>query len=93
MNAQKLTQDILQYVGDDEVSKWYAGIATNPVNRLFVDHKVEQNGQWIHGPADSVGDTRAIESHLHGLGFDGGGGGGDNPQHVYAYKKTPTTIE
>lgn len=94
MTAQKLTQDILQYVGNDEVRGWYAGIATNPENRLFNDHRVDkQNGRWIHGQADSVDDARAIESHLHSLGFDGDIGGGDNPQHVYAYKKTPASVE
>lgn len=75
---------------------WYAGIATNPKQRLFNEHNVKENGLWICTKNPCATDTiaRQIEKTLLNLGFDGGTGGGDSStKHVYVYKKTPYTIE
>ena len=74
-------------------SDWYVGIATNPKDRLFQDHNVNQNGDaWIFRQAESESIAREIEDYfVNTLNTDGGTGGGDNPDSVYAYKKKSHT--
>ena len=75
-------------------SDWYVGIATNPKDRLFNDHNVnEQNDVWIFRTADTDDIARSIEQYfLTQRETDGGPGGGSNSSKVvYAYKKTPVT--
>ena len=66
---------------------WYAGIATDPRARLFVDHNVnERTDLWIYRDAGSEAAARAAERYLLGLGCKGDEGGGDNrTRFVYAY--------
>ena len=69
---------------------WYCGIAADPDQRLFNNHNVPEGGWWIKRDAGSEQTARDTEDYLVGLGFDGGGGGGDySTIHVYAYKKIP----
>lgn len=71
---------------------WYVGITSNPKQRLFNDHGVNEKYVWIHSPADTNQAARAVEEYLLSLGCDGGSGGGDNSSTVvYAYKKTSYT--
>ena len=96
MINNQLIADIKNYVGEHggSYSGWYAGIATNPKDRLFSDHNVqEEGGAWIFNNAGSEQNARDTEKHLLNIGFDGGDGGGDTPIYVYAYKKTSDTIE
>jgi len=76
---------------------WYCGIAADANQRLFNDHCVPQGkgkAWWISRDAGSEQTARDTEEHLIDLGFDGGGGGGDNStKHIYAYKKIPGTTE
>ncbi len=73
---------------------WYCGIATNPKRRLFNDHNVPEKSWWIRRNAETEQNARDTEKYLLDLGFDGDDGGGDSSTiHVYAYKKTSTTIE
>ncbi len=75
-------------------SNWYCGIASNPDQRLFDDHNVsKEEGWWIKKDAGNEQNARDTEKHLLDLGFDGGGGGGDNPTYVYAYRKIPETTQ
>jgi hypothetical protein len=77
-------------------SPWYVGIASNPEDRLFKDHNVlKEGGWWIYRNAGSESSARKIEQFLiERYGFSGGSGGGDSAtQHVYAYRKTNSTIE
>lgn len=76
-------------------STWYAGIAADARDRMFVAHKVdEQNGGWIIRTAGTNADARTAETALHTAGFEGGRGGGDSAtKQVYAYKITNTTVE
>jgi hypothetical protein len=74
---------------------WYVGI-TNDVNRrLHKEHNVPEKNAWfITRPANSVEEAREIEEYFHDLGCDGAGGGGDEDSEiVYAYKKTSNTKE
>jgi len=71
---------------------WYIGITSDPDQRLFTDHKVQYDGEWIYAPTDSNGEARLVEKYFLGLGFDGGTGGGDyTSKIVYLYKKTSLT--
>lgn len=73
---------------------WYCGIASDPNSRLFNDHNVSKNSWWIHRDAGNETDVRDTENRLLALGFDGGDGGGDyTTKHVYAYRKTSSTVE
>ena len=77
-------------------SDWYIGIASDPKQRLFNDHNVdEKNGAWIYQEAESSSAAREVEEYfVNTLGTDGGSGGGDySTKHVYAYKKTSSTNE
>lgn len=71
---------------------WYVGITSNPRQRLFNDHRVDEGYGWIYAPADSNQIARFVEGYFLNLGCDGGSGGGDNSSTtVYAYKKTSYT--
>lgn len=74
---------------------WYVGIATDPRERLFRGHNVdEKNGAWIYKDAGNDTNARAIEDHFIKKGCKGGDGGGSTTsRYVYAYKITSTTRE
>ena len=93
--AQEIVNEIVGHVGSDKHSDWYAGIAAKPRERLFNDHKVdEQTRDWIYRTADTNAAARSAEDALHKAGFKGGPGGGDSATTaVYAYKITRTTVE
>lgn len=96
MNTHETTavNQILSHVNQYALpySHWYAGIATRPRDRLFVDHSVDEaNGVWVYQNAGSETAARNLEQYLIDLGMDGGSGGGVNPTYVYAYLKTATT--
>lgn len=89
-------KEIIDYVQSTGglYSDWYCGIATNPRERLFEKHNVDQNDYWIFNECASTDIARAVEKYLLQMGFDGGPGGGDQSTvFVYAYKKTPYTKE
>lgn len=81
---------IEKYLSKAGVKKWsevYVGIAEDPKDRLFSDHKVKQNGVWIYCQANSSDCAREVEQELLAKGAKGGpGGGSDNTIYVYAYK-------
>lgn len=73
---------------------WYAGIATDPMQRLFDDHKVDissKDWDWWEAPSEAV--ARETEKALLDEGFHGGPGGGREPHFVYIYKITSDTVE
>lgn len=74
---------------------WYVGIAADPRERLFTDHKVREHGDaWIYRDAGSEAAARAVERAFLNVGCQGGGGGGDNDTHyVYAYRIAAHTRE
>lgn len=76
-------------------SECYVGIAEEPRNRLFNDHKVLEKGDiWIYRLADSDGAARDIEKYFLDKGMKGGtGGGSDKSTHVYSYKINEHTSE
>lgn len=94
-------QEIINVIADHvskrggNYSEWYVGIATDPGERLFDDHSVdEKNGHWIHHPCVSSDDAREIEDYFIAKGMKGGPGGGDSgTKAVYAYKITNSTRE
>lgn len=79
----------------DDYRNWYCGITSNPRQRLFVDHNVdEKNGSWIYKDAGSEDAARRVEQYFLDKGCKGGGGGGDfASRYVYAYRITSSTRE
>ncbi len=69
-------------------SAWYVGIAANPKNRLFSEHRVDQHRDaWIFSDAGSEAAARLIEKHFIALGCRGGDGGGSiATRYVYAFR-------
>jgi hypothetical protein len=77
-------------------SDWYAGIASDPRQRLFNDHNVdEKKDGWIFREAFNSESARSVEDYfVNVLKTSGNTGGGDNTtKFVYAYKKASHTNE
>lgn len=94
--AQKAFADISAHIErfQPTYSRWYAGIATDPRQRLFSDHNVsEADGVWIYRDAGSESGARDVERRLLINGCQGGTGGGIMPKSVYAYLITQATRE
>jgi hypothetical protein len=95
--AASIAADINAYMARAAVanSHWYVGIASNPTNRLFIDHNVDrENGWWIYCMAMSDSDARMVEQSYLASGCSGGCGGGDHATvYVYAYLKTGRTVQ
>lgn len=93
---QIIVNDVLAHVdqGGWGPYGWYVGIATDVRQRLFGDHRVEEQSFWIYRQAGSESEARATEKELlSARNFKGAPGGGYNPRYVYAYKITSTTVE
>ncbi|HPF98774.1 MAG TPA: hypothetical protein PLE77_01815 [Kiritimatiellia bacterium] len=95
--AQQVYDSLVAYLRrfSNPASAWYAGIAADPRERLFVEHGVdENNGQWAYDTCSTADDARAVEAALIKLGCKGGGGGGDNTtRSCYVYLITNATRE
>ena len=91
MTLKKILADIENHINENDWGPygWYFGIATDPKGRLFSDHQVREDGDgWIYCQADSEKIARQAEIALltkYPQG-QGGPGGGNNPDYVYAYK-------
>lgn len=74
-------------------SQWYVGVASEPRDRLFNDHNVqEHSGAWIYDNCGTDTAARQVEQYFLRLGCKGGPGGGDyNTKYAYAYKITFNT--
>lgn len=88
----KLVEDFVAYMRQNggTASAWYVGVTGNINQRLFIDHKVRQNGPWIYNSdVISSQEAREVERYfINELGTDGGPSGGDSTvNRVYAYKK------
>lgn len=93
--AARIAGEIDTYIGGTGYRNWYAGVASDPRRRLFVEHNVEEHGgRWIFRPCSSDDVAREVEQHFLGKGCQGGPGGGDGgTRYVYAYLVTPSTRE
>jgi hypothetical protein len=95
--AAKIIRAIETYVGKcgGDYSRWYVGIAADPLDRLLNVHGVDEEGDgcgWIihqcAGP-DEAGEVRA---HLIVKGMKGATGGGESSaSSVYAFRITANT--
>lgn len=76
-------------------SAWYVGIATDPRERLFSDHGVQEKGDaWKFVDCGSDAAARWLEQHFLGRGCRGGSGGGDQQtRYFYMYRVGPHTSE
>jgi hypothetical protein len=95
-NKQEIIKAFEEHIqkGGGGYKSWYVGISSNARDRLFNQHKVQEKGDWwIHKTATSSQIAREIETYFVNIrGTDGGPGGGDeNADMVYAYKKAAHT--
>lgn len=95
-SKEKIKNDFEKYIKEcgRNYDSWYVGISKDARDRLFNDHNVsEENGNWIYNTASSSQEARDIEEYfINTLGTDGGTGGGDEESDmVYSYKKTTYT--
>lgn len=74
---------------------WYCGIASDPRQRLFTDHSVdEKNDAWIFRDCGDESTARDAERYFLNKGCKGDEGGGDwQTKYVYAYKITSHSRE
>ena len=74
-------------------SQWYVGVASDPRDRLFSDHNVQEDGGvWIYHNCGTDTAARQVEQYFLRLGCQGGPGGGDyHTRYAYAYKITSNT--
>lgn len=92
-DLKKQINDFITHHGGS-YSSWYVGISENPRRRLFQEHNVDENKDtWIFRQANSHHIARNVERYfVQNLGTDGGTGGGDEDADVvYAYKKNMHT--
>lgn len=91
-NIREINDYIVSWGGNYQ--EWYIGIASNPEDRLFNDHNVnEDTDAWIYRNAGSSTAARQIESYFLSLGCQGGSGGDISTQSIYAYKIKSHTVE
>jgi len=93
---QEIIDDIKAHIdkSGSPYSSWYVGISKDACDRLFNDHKVsEKNAWWTYREASSTQIAREIEDYfINTLGTDGEpGGGAEDADTVYAYKKESYT--
>ena len=92
---QRIINEIKAYIDQFRVPywQWYVGITSDPIARLFQEHRVSQQGYSIWRPTPSHEDARAVEEHfINEVRTAGGGGGGDSlSTYVYAYLKNIST--
>ncbi len=76
-------------------TNWYVGVASNPRDRLFSDHNVdEKHDAWIFRNCGTDTASRRVEQCFLNLGCQGGPGGGDhNSTYTYAYQTNNHTRE
>ncbi|OHB54783.1 MAG: hypothetical protein A2Y12_03975 [Planctomycetes bacterium GWF2_42_9] len=83
-------QDIDNFIGQHAgyYSEFYCGIASNPRDRLFNGHGVNEKTDWWKYKdfgTDTV--ARQVEKHFLAKGCKGDDGGGDSTtRFVYVYK-------
>lgn len=94
---QQIITDVVNHINQcgGSYRDWYAGIASDPKERLFSGHGVnKETDAWIHRPCGSEDVARDIERHFLAKGCQGDEGGGDyRTAHFYAYKVRPHTRE
>jgi len=95
-SEEDIKSDVKDYIRKcgGSYPNWYVGISKDAKHRLFDEHGVdEQDDRWIYSRAYSSQAARNVESYfVNELGTDGGTGGGDeDADYVYAYKKSAHT--
>lgn len=98
ISVEQIIAEIKAYIGNrgGSYSSWYVGIASNPRQRLFNDHCVdEKSDAWIYREAVNADAARTAEDYfVNKLSTSGDTGGGDySTKFVYAYKKASHTNE
>jgi len=95
-SEDEIKRDIEAHIakGGGGYRAWYVGVSKDPRDRLFNGHGVHEQGDWwIYRQAYSSAAARRVEAYfVQQRGTDGGSGGGDeDADYVYAYKKAAHT--
>ena len=94
-SVQQIIREVEDYIAKcgGPYSRWYAGVAADPRDRLFNDHNVAENGDaWIIEDCGTDTAARQVEKYFLDRDCDGGAGGGDSStRFFYAYKKSAHT--
>lgn len=95
---ETIVTEISAYIENNgaKYPSWYVGVAKNPRERLFEDHKVREEGDaWIFREAESREVADRVEGYFVQVKkAQGGPGGGDEESaSVYAYLTGPHTME
>jgi len=95
-SEEEIKSDIKQWIRKHggAYAAWYVGVSKDARRRLFDEHGVhEKDDWWIYRQAASSAIARDIESYfVNELGTDGGAGGGEqDADYAYAYKKSAHT--
>ncbi len=76
--SQQVFATLSNYINGNggQFSQWHAGISSDPRQRLFNDHNVDEHRDaWAYDFCPSDSDARAVEEALIHTGCKGGGGG------------------
>lgn len=95
-SEETIKQEIKDHIASrgGKYSDWYVGIAADPEQRVYEDHRVDEYlDKFIWRWAENDVVARKIERYfIDQLGTDGGpGGGSKDTRCVYAYKKSTRT--
>ena len=86
--------DLIIFMSEQNAPNYafYAGITTDPTQRLFDEHQLPHNQPHRVVRCENHQEARALEKQLHKSGCDGGPGGEDNSsEYVYVYLTSPQT--
>ena len=86
--------DLIIFMSEQNAPNYafYAGITTDPTQRLFDEHQLPHNQPHRVVRCENHQEARELEKQLHKSGCDGGPGGEDNSsEYVYVYLTSPQT--
>ena len=86
--------DLIIFMSEQNAPNYafYAGITTDPTQRLFDEYQLPHNQPHRVVRCENHQEARELEKQLHKSGCDGGPGGEDNSsEYVYVYLTSPQT--
>ena len=87
-------RDLIIFMSEQDAPNYafYAGITSDPMQRLFDEHQLPLTQPHKVVRCENHQEARELEKQLHKSGCDGGPGGGDeSSEYVYVYLMSPQT--
>jgi len=97
-SVQQIKFEVLAYIKEfgAQFGEWYVGIADDPKQALFEDHRVDpENGIWLYRQAVSFAACLTIQRYFtETLGTDGipPETGTEQTDCIYLFRKSETTV-